>query len=190
MSKGKGWHGEPKRHSDAARGIPSGSKKRRAKGPTRDELDAMAEKLKVSSVTAPARPKTKFVTVTETAKLIRKDLKTAFPGVKFSVRSSSYSMGSSIDVFWLDGPSQHAVENTIQEYSRVDRDQFGNILRGGNRYVFAKRDYTPESKKKIEDAVRKKFAKPTDFQGERFLEDEVWRTLQQSDLPNRQKTRR
>ena len=41
---------------------------------------------------------TKYFTCAETAKLIRQSLKEAFPGVKFSVRSSTYSGGASIDV--------------------------------------------------------------------------------------------
>lgn len=42
--------------------------------------------------------KTEYLTVVETAKLVRKALKEAFPGQKFSVRSSSYSGGASIRV--------------------------------------------------------------------------------------------
>jgi hypothetical protein len=35
---------------------------------------------------------------------IRAELKKAFPGVKFSVRSETFSGGDSIDVKWMDGP--------------------------------------------------------------------------------------
>jgi hypothetical protein len=44
-----------------------------------------------------------YISTTDTAKLARKMLKTAFPSVKFSVTSSSYSGGSSIRIKWLDG---------------------------------------------------------------------------------------
>ena len=47
----------------------------------------------------------KYLSVAETAKLVRAALKESFPGVKFSVRSSSYSGGASIDVYWTDGPN-------------------------------------------------------------------------------------
>lgn len=43
--------------------------------------------------------------VTEVAAAYRQDLKAAFPGVKFRVRTSRYSMGSSVSVEWTDGPS-------------------------------------------------------------------------------------
>ncbi len=45
----------------------------------------------------------------ETAAHIRAALKVAFPGVKFSVRISLYSMGSSTYVNWTDGPTEPEV---------------------------------------------------------------------------------
>ena len=50
------------------------------------------------------------------AKLVRRALKANFPGVKFSVRSSSYSMGSSIHVGWTDGPTVDAVNSVVARY--------------------------------------------------------------------------
>ena len=47
--------------------------------------------------------KARYLTTAETAKLVRERLKAEFPGVRFSVRSQSYSGGSSIHVGWLDG---------------------------------------------------------------------------------------
>lgn len=58
----------------------------------------------------------------ETAKLVRKALKLAFPGTKFSVRSSSYSMGASISVSWTDGPTQSAVNKVIGVYAGANFD--------------------------------------------------------------------
>ena len=51
-----------------------------------------------------------YLSCAETAKLIRAALKESFPGVKFSVRSSVYSGGASIDVRYLDGPAVKQVE--------------------------------------------------------------------------------
>ena len=50
-----------------------------------------------------------YLSCAETAKLVRAALKKAFPGVKFSVKSSVYSMGASIRVGWTDGPVTKAV---------------------------------------------------------------------------------
>jgi len=59
----------------------------------------------------------KYLSCAETAKLIRKALKKSFPGVKFSVRSSVYAGGASIDVGWTDGPSSKAVESVAGAYA-------------------------------------------------------------------------
>ena len=53
---------------------------------------------------------TKYIAVTETAKLIRAALKEAFPEVKFSVKTRKYSGGSSIDVSWQEGPTSEQVK--------------------------------------------------------------------------------
>lgn len=52
----------------------------------------------------------------QVAKLIRADLKVAFPAVKFSVKSSRYSMGSSVSVQWTDGPNVKQVEWVMSTY--------------------------------------------------------------------------
>ena len=58
----------------------------------------------------------------ETASLVRAALKQSFPGVKFSVRSDTYSMGASIDVRWTDGPSSKAVEKVAKQFEGADFD--------------------------------------------------------------------
>lgn len=50
------------------------------------------------------------IDLVETAKLVREALKSAFPDVKFSVRTDRYSMGCSINVSWTDGPTEKQVE--------------------------------------------------------------------------------
>ena len=52
---------------------------------------------------------TTYISCADTAKLVRKALKEAFPDVKFSVRSSTYSGGASIGVRWMDGPNETQV---------------------------------------------------------------------------------
>jgi len=51
-----------------------------------------------------------YIDTKEVAKLVRKELKTQFPHHKFSVRIERYSMGSSINVTWIDGPMVKDVE--------------------------------------------------------------------------------
>lgn len=56
----------------------------------------------------------------ETAKAIRSILKVEFHGVKFSVRGDNYSMGSSIRISWIDGPTSKQVESKIGHLSGGD----------------------------------------------------------------------
>jgi len=50
------------------------------------------------------------------AAAIRRDLKAAFPSVTFTVRSSSFSGGDSVDVGWIDGPSSTSINAIIGTY--------------------------------------------------------------------------
>jgi hypothetical protein len=52
------------------------------------------------------------------AKNIRRELRDAFPGVKFSVRSDSFSGGDSVDIRWSLGPSSGAVEKITAKYQQ------------------------------------------------------------------------
>src|SRR5690348_11341329 len=63
-----------------------------------------------------------YLTCAETAKLVRPALRDRFPGVKFSVRSDTYSGGASIDVRWGGGPSQAAVDETCRPFRGADFD--------------------------------------------------------------------
>lgn len=89
-----------------------------------------------------------YESVTDTAKKIRVALKAAFPHVKFSVRSDSYSMGSSVNVKWTDGPTEGQVEKIACQHESIDRDQAtGEILSGGNRFVHCNRSLSDRVKK-------------------------------------------
>lgn len=63
-----------------------------------------------------------YISTADTAKLIRKALKRAFPGQKFYVRSDTYSGGASIDIYWLDGPTEKEVENVTWPFERAGFD--------------------------------------------------------------------
>lgn len=58
----------------------------------------------------------KYLTVVETAKLIRASLKAAFPGQKFSVVSDSYAGGASIRIHYQDGPTGEQVKFVVGAY--------------------------------------------------------------------------
>ena len=57
-----------------------------------------------------------YLSCADTAKLVRAALKESFPSVKFSVRSSVYSGGASINVGWSDGPSADQVKGIVSAF--------------------------------------------------------------------------
>lgn len=86
-----------------------------------------------------AGTKRQLSSVAQTAAQVRAALKAAFPGIKFSVRAESFSMGSAVRIAWVDGPTTKQVEKVSNSHERIDRDQWGEILSGGNRYITASR---------------------------------------------------
>jgi len=81
---------------------------------------------------------------------IRQELKRAFPGVKFSVTSDTFSGGDSIDVRWTLGPTTKEIEAVIGKYQEGDFDGMEDIynhdrsnvwpeLFGGAKYVHESR---------------------------------------------------
>jgi len=93
-------------------------------------------------------------TCAETAKFVRASLKESFPGIKFSVRSKTYSGGSSISVGWTDGPTTAVVNAVVDSFTGATFDgmtdcknyhsqQFeGRTVSFGADYIFANRDFS------------------------------------------------
>lgn len=100
------------------------------------------------------------------AKNIRIELKRAFPGVKFTVRTERYSGGDSINVGWIDGPMTDQVRSIIGKYAAGTFDGMTdcynyapgawNTAFGDAKYVFANRDMSEAG---AESAIRTVFAK-------------------------------
>lgn len=104
---------------------------------------------------------TEYLTVAETAKLLRKALKEAFPTTKFGVRSHSYSMGASITITYTDGPAEDAVKEIARQFEGAEfdgmidlksykRSQYnGKEVQFGADYVFVERELSEEIKQKL-----------------------------------------
>lgn len=75
------------------------------------------------------------------AKTLKAELQTAFPGVKFSVKSDSFSMGDSVSVSYEDGPAYHIVDEIASKYQYGHFDGMNDIYENSNR-----RDDIPQSK--------------------------------------------
>lgn len=57
-----------------------------------------------------------YMSCAQTAALVRAALKESFPGIKFGVRSSTYSGGASIRIDWIDGPNTKQVDAVAQVF--------------------------------------------------------------------------
>lgn len=87
------------------------------------------------------------------AKMIRTQLATVFPGVKFSVRSDSFSMGDSVDIEWTDGPTVAMVEEVTQRYQYGHFDGMQDLYEYSNnrsdipqaKYVHENRHMSPQA---------------------------------------------
>lgn len=104
---------------------------------------------------------TRHISLTDTAKLIRNALKNAFPLTKFSVRSKSYSGGSSIDVDYTNGEPINEVENIAKQFAGATFDGMtdckdyiksefnGERVHFGCDFVFVERQISDEDKLKV-----------------------------------------
>lgn len=109
----------------------------------------------------------------DTAKLIRKRLKAEFPEIKFSVRSSVYSGGASIDISYTDGVLYSEVNKIAKQYEGAtfdgmndlkeyhtslvyfDGDDLPRSVRFGADFVFVRRDLSDSFIEKLKPLAQK-----------------------------------
>jgi len=134
------------------------------------------------------------------AKAIRKILKKAFPEIKFSVRSQSYSMGDNVRVKWTDGIDTERVKELIWHFEYGTFDGMTDMYNNDNmrkdipqtKYLFIEREISDAVMEKAFEIVSKYWV---DYQGCKNLDDGVslpygwstprqfiWRSLQDKDL--------
>ena len=63
---------------------------------------------------------------------IKRELAEAFPGIKFRVRSESFSGGNAVDVHWEDGPTTKEVDAITGKYQRGDFDGMQDLYEYDN----------------------------------------------------------
>ena len=113
--------------------------------------------------------KIRNISCADTAKLVRAALKAAFPTVKFSVRSKTYSGGASIDIGWTDGPTEHDVMAVAKRFQGATFDGMQDLkthhtseLNGeqvwfGADYIFGNRSYTLDFLRRRAASVARKY---------------------------------
>jgi len=78
----------------------------------------------------------KLTEAAQAAKLMRAELKKAFPSVKFSVRSNNFAGGDSVHVNWTNGPTGDAVAEITDKYQyghfdgMIDLYEYSNNIEG------------------------------------------------------------
>jgi hypothetical protein len=96
-----------------------------------------------------------------TAKAIRAKLKEVFPEVKFSVTSSNFAGGNSVDINWTDGPVTSLVERITDQYQygrfdsmtdcaysvSIDEEKLGC---SGAKFVHCQREQSEARKQELE----------------------------------------
>lgn len=95
-----------------------------------------------------------MTTQAQAAQAIRKELKLAFPNIKFSVKSQSFSMGDSVDIRWIDGPTTKQVDAITKKYQEGSFNAMEDIYEYGknplnlpqSKYVMAQRELSDEFK--------------------------------------------
>lgn len=89
------------------------------------------------------------------AKNLKQELRQAFPGIKFAVKSSSFTGGDSVDIRWTAGPTRKQVSAITDKYQEGnfngmidlyedDRSAYGKAVEkvlGRSKYVCPQRDW-------------------------------------------------
>ena len=135
-----------------------------------------------------------YVDAADVARIIRKRLKAEFPGTKFSVTTSKYAGGASVDARWDDGPTYDAVNSVISGYRGADFDGMidlqtyrdpaaidGYAVSWGADYVFAVREISDA----VLEAERAELSRTLGGFAEKhpsFQNDELYRALRGRDL--------
>lgn len=109
------------------------------------------------------------------AKAIREELKKAFPEVKFSVKSDSFSGGDSVDIRYTDGPASKKVEAYTDKYQYGHFNGMIDMYESSNRrddipqvkFVHVSREISKEVNEKIEKELKEKYA---DFNPSEWME--------------------
>ena len=137
--------------------------KARLEADAKREQEGRERKLKVDAEIARlkalypwAKPADKLSPHARAAANIREELHRAYPGIKFSVKSQSYSGGDSVDVYWVMGPTEKEVDVIISKYkdgyfdgmqdmhihdNSVEHAAVDAVL-GSVKHVFGHREYT------------------------------------------------
>lgn len=104
------------------------------------------------------------------ASAIREELKTNFPNVKFSVKSSNFAGGDSVHIGWTEGPTTLEVSAFTSKYQygrfdgMTDMYEYSNSIENlpQSKYVQTQRAINPETTQIVFNKLRESFTDDTE----------------------------
>lgn len=127
----------------------------------------------------------KLTEAAQAAKAIKQELKKAYPSVIFSVKSDNYSMGSSVDILYKDGPKCDDVRAITDKY------QYGHFDGMQDMYINSNcNSDIPQAKfvivsRTMSDIARFKIKKELNFAdsvSDNDVQTHIFRTFQDTDF--------
>jgi len=121
-----------------------------------DDMDLVMEK---------DRKKNEHSSAMLCANAIKKELKTKFPNIKFSVKSQNFAGGNSVTIRYTDGTAKPEVEDVTRKYQyghfdgSIDLYEYSNTRKDipQAKYVMVERDFSPEAKQKLMKVLAKEY---------------------------------
>lgn len=122
------------------------------------------------------------------AAAIREELKKAFPGIKFSVKSDTFSGGNSVHIEWTNGPTDDQVRDIVRKYQYGSFNSMDDCYEYTNnrqdipqaKYVQTRREISNDVNEVAFNHLRATFSEDTtDYD----INTMVYRIVQKSPIP-------
>lgn len=99
------------------------------------------------------------------AKLIRQELKKAYPQIKFKVTSEHYAGGNSVDIYYDDGVNKSKIDELVSKFmygefnSEDDSYSYNNVREDipQVKFISVTRNYSPQTKEKLAKALAERY---------------------------------
>lgn len=124
---------------------------------------------------------------------IREELKTNFPNVKFSVKSSNFAGGDSVSITWSDGPTNDQVREITRKYQYGSFNSMEDMYEYTNsradlpqtKYVQERREISEEVNNVVKEAVRKlfNFSNLSEWEQEREINSYAYKIISKNAIP-------